>query len=85
MDDQFELCELYRLDDYERLSEVARLLEARGIEADVWPEKSRRATPWASRMSRLMVRCRDLTYARWVAHAAGIDAWSQDAGDGEDG
>lgn len=40
-------------------------LEARGIEADVWPKKARRAVPWASRSSRLMVRCRDLVYARW--------------------
>lgn len=70
-----EVCELCRLDDFERLSELRRLLEARGLEADVWPEKSRRAVPWASRSSRLMVRCRDLVYARWVASAAGLDLW----------
>jgi hypothetical protein len=70
-----EVCELCRLGDYERLSELRRLLEARGIEADVWPERRRRAVPWASRSSRLMVRCRDLVYARWVASAAGLDLW----------
>jgi hypothetical protein len=75
MDYPNEVCELCRLDDFERLSGVKRLLESRGIEADVWPEKSRRAVPWASRSSRLMVYCRDLVYARWVASAAGLDLW----------
>ena len=84
MDDPNKLCELLRLDDYGVLSDVAQLLEARGIDADVWPEKARRAVPWASRASRLMVRCRDLVYARWVAAAAGLDAWPE-AAVGEDG
>lgn len=75
MDDPNELCELHRLDDYEVLSDVALILEARGIDADVWPEKGMRAVPWASRSSRLMVRCRDLVYARWVSAAAGLDTW----------
>lgn len=75
MDDPNEVCELCRLDDFERLSELKRRLEARGIEADVWPEWSRRAVPWASRSSRLMVYCRDLVYARWVASATGLDLW----------
>jgi len=77
MDDPFELCELCRSDDPERLYHVKSLLEARGIEADVWPEKSRRTVPWGSRNSRLMVFCKDLVYARWVASAAGLDSWSQ--------
>jgi len=80
MDDPHAVCELCRLDDVHRLSEVEWLLEARGIEADIWPEKSRRAVPWASRTSRLMVRCRDLVYARWVAAAAGLDTWPQEPG-----
>ena len=75
MNDPNDLCELCRLDDYEVLSDVALLLEARGIDADVWPEKARRSVPWASRSSRLMVRCRDVVYARWVAAAAGLDTW----------
>jgi hypothetical protein len=78
MDDTFRVCELCRLDDVDRLSELEWLLEARGIDADVWSEKSRRAVPWASRSSRLMVRCRDLVYARWVASAAGLDTWPQE-------
>ena len=84
MADQNQLCELHRLGDYEVLSDVAQILEARGIEADVWPERARRAAPWASRSSRLMVRCRDLVYARWVAAAAGLDTWPE-AASGEDG
>ena len=83
MADPNTLCELHRLADDEVLSDVALVLEARGIEADVWPEKTRRAVPWASRSSRLMVRCRDVVYARWVAAAAGLDTWPQGAG--EDG
>jgi hypothetical protein len=77
MNDPNELCELHRLDDYEVLSDVALMLEDRGIEADVWPEKARRSVPWASRSSRLMIRCRDLVYARWVAAAAGLDTWPE--------
>jgi hypothetical protein len=75
MDDANELCELHRLDDYEVLSDVVLVLEAKGIDADVWPEKGMRSVPWASRSWRLMVRCRDLVYARWVAAAAGLDTW----------
>ena len=83
MDDRYEVCELCRLGDVERLFEVRRLLEARGIDADVWPEKSRRSVPWASRSSRLMVYCRDLVDARWVASAAGLDVWPREPqGDG---
>ena len=84
MNDRNELCELHRLDDQQVLSDVALLLEARGIDADVWPETARRSVPWASRSSRLMVRCRDLVYARWVAAAAGLDTWPE-ASPAEDG
>ncbi len=81
MSDPNELCELHRLDDYGRLLDVARLLEAQGIEADVWPERARRSVPWASRSSRLMVYCRDLVYARWLAGAAGLDTWPEEEAD----
>ena len=77
-DDLFAVCELCSLDDAERLYQVRAFLEARGIDADVWPEKSRRAVPWASRSSRLMVFCKDLVYARWVAATAGLDVWSRE-------
>ena len=84
MDDLHEVCELCRLGDVERLFELKRLLEAHGIEADVWPEKKRRSVPWASRSSRLMVLCRDIVYARWVVSAAGLDVWPQET-EGEAG
>jgi hypothetical protein len=77
MDDPYQLCELYHHSDYATLSDMAQILEARGIDADVWPERARRSVPWASRTSRLMVRCRDLVYARWVAAAAGLDTWPE--------
>ncbi len=79
MDDQTDMCELHSLDDLGLLSEVEWLLQARGIETDIWTQRNGRA-PWASRTLRLMVRCRDLTYARWVASAAGLDTWPQESG-----
>jgi len=81
-DDPNEVCELCRHADADMLTAVARFLEARGIEADVWPERKWRAVPWASPSSRLMVRCREVVYARWVAAAAGLDLWSDEAENG---
>jgi hypothetical protein len=78
LDDPHELCELHRLDDIERLSDVEQFLEARGIETDIWRESSGWRPLGASRTSRLMVRCRDLVYARWIAHAAGLDTWPEE-------
>jgi len=77
MNEQWQMCELHDFDDLLRLSEMERLLEARGIETDVWPGNRGRRTLWAYRTSRLMVRCRDLVYARWVVYSAGLDAWPQ--------
>jgi len=81
MGDPLTVCELSSSGDLDQLYRVKAFLEARGIEADVWPEKSRRSVPWASRTSRLMVLCRDLVYARWVAAAAGLDTWSRTPSD----
>lgn len=78
MNDQAKLCELCRLDDFARLSAVERLLQARGIDTDVWPERGGGRWPLASATSRLMVYCRDLIYARWIAFEAGVDAWPQE-------
>ena len=64
-----KICELHRLDDASALGDVAAALELRGIEADVWPVGAQRLTPWAADAWRLMVRCRDVVYARWVAAA----------------
>ena len=72
-----ELCELFRDDDLERLFDVRQSLAARGIDAQVWGD-------WAGHggvrphVMRLMVGRRDLVYARWVAYAAGVDAWPDD-------
>jgi hypothetical protein len=75
------LCELARLNDLGRLYDVKHALEARGIEAMVWGD-------WAggkcyvagSGKPRLMVRRRDLVYARWIAYSVGIDAWPDEPG-----
>ncbi|NLE22188.1 MAG: hypothetical protein GX624_05345 [Actinobacteria bacterium] len=77
MDSDQGLCELHRLDDASALGDVARSLETHGIEADVWPEGHRGLLPRVARTWRLMVRCRDVVYARWVAAAAGLDTWTE--------
>ena len=76
-------CELARLNDPDRLYDVQRALVARGIEAEVWDAEggARRRRGVAPEL-RLMVRRQDLVYARWVAHAAGLDTW-RDASDEE--
>ncbi len=76
MDESFALCALHRLDDIERLSDVVDALEARGIPSDIWDESG--GLPLGVHPgSVLMVRCRDLVYARWVAFAAGLDTWTE--------
>jgi len=80
MDHEKALCEIHRLDDAATLADVARALEVRGVEADVWPEHRVRLVPLASRTWRLMVRCADVVYARWVAAAAGLDTWGEENG-----
>ena len=81
MDERFELCELHRLVDIKRLSEVVDALEARGIETDIW-DKSGGLSFGVHPGSSLMVRCADLVYARWVAFSAGLDTWPEEpAGD----
>ena len=76
-------CELTRLNDPDRLYEVQRALTARGVEAEVWDvERGARRRKGVALELRLMVRRQDLVYARWVAHAAGLDTW-RDAPDEE--
>jgi hypothetical protein len=71
-------CELARLNDPDRLYDVQRALAARGIEAEVWDlEGGARRRKGIAPYLRLMVRRQDLVYARWVAHAAGLDAWGR--------
>jgi hypothetical protein len=79
------ICELHRLDDAAALGDVVRRLEAHGIEADLWAVRGSILTPWAERAWRLMVRCRDVVYARWIAAGAGLDTWpDEDAEDDPD-
>ncbi len=77
------LCELHRLDDASVLGDVAAALELHGIEADVWPAKARGFMSRSGHVWRLMVRCRDVVYARWIAAAAGLDTWPDEEGAGE--
>jgi hypothetical protein len=80
MDDR---CELVRLNDLERLYDVKRALETRGVDAEVWGNWSGSWRCSGSGELRLMVRQRDLVYARWVACAAGVDTWPDETGDDE--
>ena len=77
-DDARRLCELHRMEDPVQLSALEQVLEARGIVADVWPAAEGGGMLRASPTSRLMVRCRDLVYARWVAYSVGLDTWPQE-------
>ncbi len=84
MDDPSRLCELHRLDDLDRLSDVEAVLQAHGIDTDIQDESG----GWSLRPHRgslLMVRCRDLIYARWVAYEAGLDTWPDDTATAENG
>ncbi len=78
------LCELVHLSDIERLYDVKQALAARGVDAEVWGNWS---GSWhdagGSSRLRLMVRQQDLVYARWVAYAAGVDAWPDESSDVE--
>jgi hypothetical protein len=50
------------------------MLEARGIESDVWDQSG--GPPLSVHAgSSVMVHCSDLVYARWIAYSVGIDTW----------
>jgi hypothetical protein len=79
------LCELVRLGDLSRLYELKARLQQRAVPAEV-------QTDWifgvrgyrrSTRSLRLMVRSRDLVYARWILSEAGLDVWPTD--DDDDG
>ena len=80
MDDR---CELVSLNDLERLYDVKQALESHGVDAEVWGGRSGGWRRAGSRELRLMVRQRDLVYARWVACAAGVDTWPDEPDDDE--
>ena len=80
-----KICELHRLDDLKLLYGVELALQARGIETDVWGEPGGLYSGRGSGKSRLMVPCKDLVYARWVAYAAGLDTWPEEPGTDEGG
>ena len=73
MPDLPALCELHRLSDVGRPNAVVDALEARGIESDVWDESGGLSLS-VHPGSALMVRCRDLVYARWIADAMAKEA-----------
>jgi hypothetical protein len=64
---------------------VEHVLEARGIEADIWRTPRLLRSLGGRGRARLMVRCKDLVYARWIAYAAGLDTWPQEPEAGEEG
>ena len=78
-----KICELHRFDDLKLLYGVELALQARGIETDVWGGPGGVRTVRNSGKTRLMVPCKDLVYARWVAYAAGLDTWPEDPGTDE--
>jgi len=83
MEDLGELVELVRLRDIERIYDVKQALAARGVCSDVWGNWLGSWRDAGGEVTlRLMVRPRDLVYARWVAYAAGVDTWP-DEGDGD--
>lgn len=79
-----DLCELVRLNNLGRLYGVKHALEAHGISAEIFRDcigGKRYAA--GSGKPRLMIPQRDLVYARWVAHAAGLDTWPDEPGESE--
>lgn len=74
-DRQTALCALVCSEDLSLVYRLKRALDARGLEAFVMGDPSAGARPGQFATRRLMVRTRDLAYARWVASAAGEDAW----------
>jgi hypothetical protein len=67
--------ELARLESLERAYDLKCALSARGLQALV---ADRRSGAWcgAGQTTHIVViRQRDLVYARWIADSIGIDAW----------
>ena len=70
------MCEVVRFDDLSRLYDVKRSLEERGVYAEVREDLfGGRLRTRDRAIPRLVVRERDLVYARWVVYAAGFDPW----------
>jgi hypothetical protein len=74
-----ELCELYRANDFELLYRVAKALEGRGIGSDVRGRPGIWRAARSSGKSALVVPCKDLVYARWVAFSAGLNTWPEES------
>ncbi len=73
------LCEVISVEKLGRLYEIKEALEKRGIYVEIRRDVAgnvRRVRD--HRAPRLMVRERDLVYARWIAYAAGLDPWTDD-------
>ena len=80
------MCELLSLDALEQLYDLKDVPESRRVHAEV---RTPRVGGWhrarGREQQRLVVRQRDLVYARWVAAAAGIDTWPDETDDAQPG
>jgi hypothetical protein len=76
-DERTALCALVGGDDLELMYRVVHALEARGVEAFVMGDPAISARSRKPTTPSVVVRRRDLVYARWVAWAAGVDAWPE--------
>jgi len=74
-----ELCELSRAVDFELLDRVAKALEARDIGSDFRGRPGIWRTARRSGKAALVVPCKDLVYARWVAFSAGVNTWPDES------
>jgi hypothetical protein len=74
-DNQAALCALISSEDLSLVYRVKHALEAHGMEAFIMGDPTIIARQRKPTTPRLMVRRRDLVYARWVAYAVGVDAW----------
>lgn len=71
------LSELVCLDDLDLLYRVKHALEARGLDTLVLGDPSSWDFYRKPTRPRLLVRRRDLVYARWIADTLGVDAWPE--------
>jgi hypothetical protein len=80
----WRLCGLVCMQDLVRLHRVHSALASRGIDA---LPADRSVCPWRAARGfgppRILVRPRDLMYARRVVYAAGVDTWPGDPSEHE--
>ncbi len=77
------VCALISSEDLERLYTVKHALEAQGIDALISGGPSSHFFRTNDAAPRLLVLERDLVYARWIAHAAGVGPWPDEPNSGD--